>query len=98
MGPRIAGVAFLLGVGVIAAGAVLAGPTLIRVGRPLLRAGLKRGLEVYASARTRMEEAAEDVGDLFAEVQDEVLRSRNVTPHAAKAESERAEHSERARA
>ena len=93
MGPRILAVAFVLGAGVLVAGVILAGPPLMRVSRPTLRAGLKRGLEFYAAARTRLEAAAEDLSDLAAEVREEVIQARNTTPHAAKmqeTESDRA--------
>lgn len=87
MFPKVLGLALLLGVGVAVAGVIVAGPPLMRASKPALRAGLKRGLELYAAARTRLEEAAEDLSDLVAEVRDEVVQSRTATPHAAKAEN-----------
>jgi len=94
MGPRMVGVALLLGASAVAAGVLIAGPPLMRAGRPALRAGLKRGLEAYAAARTRLEAAAEDLSDLFAEVREEVLQARNTTPRAANEQDQ----SDRARA
>lgn len=80
---RILGLALFLGAGAVAVGVIVAGPPLARVARPMLRVGLKRGVEIYAEARTRLEAAIEDLSDLVAEVHEEVVQARNVTPHAA---------------
>lgn len=58
---------FLLGV-LIGAVAVRFGPELRRDGRPLVKAGLKAGVEGYLAARRAMIRLAEDVEDLVAEV------------------------------
>lgn len=60
------GAGLLIGVGVAAA--IVAGPTLLRVARPALREGFKRGGSFYARARTVAASAVEDLEDLVAEV------------------------------
>jgi hypothetical protein len=72
VGSRLLGTALLLGAGALAVTAVLAGPPLLRAGRPLLRQGLKRGLEVYTRLRASAAEMIEDVEDLVAEVRGEL--------------------------
>lgn len=72
---RIVGTAVLVGAGIAAVAVVVAGPRLLRVARPTLREGLKRGMELYAQARGAAAEFAEDVEDLVAEVQAEIGRS-----------------------
>lgn len=69
---RIVGTAVLVGVGVAAVAAVAYGPRILRAARPVLREGLKRGMEIYVQARGAVAEAAEDMEDLVAEVRAEV--------------------------
>ena len=69
---RIIGTALVIGVGVAAVGAVIAGPRLLRAARPLAREGLRRGLGLYAQVRGAAAELAEDVEDLVAEVRAEI--------------------------
>lgn len=76
---RILGTVFLIGAGVIAAGAVIAAPRILRAARPLVRDGLKRGMEVYERVRGAAAEFSEDVEDLVAEVKSEIT-----TPAAAR--------------
>ncbi len=76
---RILGTVFLVGAGVIAVGAVIAAPRILRVARPLVRDGLKRGMEFYERVRGAAAEFSEDVEDLVAEVKAEVT-----TPPAAR--------------
>ena len=72
---RIVGTALVIGVGVVAVGAVIAGPRLLRAGRPFAREGLKRGMALYAQVRGAAAEFAEDVEDLVAEVRAEIRPS-----------------------
>lgn len=69
---RIVGAVLVVGVGVAAVGAVIAGPRLLRAARPLAREGLKRGMALYGQVRGAAAEFAEDIEDLVAEVQAEV--------------------------
>lgn len=62
----------MLGVGVGAIALAANAPRLLSAARPVLRKGLKRGLEVYVSVRAAAAELAEDVEDLVAEVQAEL--------------------------
>ena len=72
--------ALLVGGGALAVGAVIAGPALLRTARPFVRAGLKRGLGLYAKARAAAVELVEDVEDLVAEVQAEISTHRAEPP------------------
>jgi hypothetical protein len=86
---RLLRTALILGGGALAVGVVIAGPALLRQARPLVRAGLKRGLGVYARARAAAEELVEDVEDLVAEVRAEMAPERSPpapTPPAEAAE------------
>jgi hypothetical protein len=78
----------LIGGGILAVAAVVAAPRLIRAARPVLREGLKRGLNIYERARGAAAEALEDVEDLVAEVRAEM---KGQTKDAAPT---RAEHNE----
>lgn len=71
---RILGAVLLIGAGVVAVGAVIAAPRVLRVARPLVRDGLKRGMEFYERVRGAAAEFSEDVDDLVAEVKAEVTR------------------------
>lgn len=62
----------MLGLGVGAIVLAANAPRLLRAARPVLRKGLKRGLEAYAAVRGAAAEFAEDVEDLVAEVQAEL--------------------------
>lgn len=75
----------LVGAGVIAVSAVIAAPRLLRVARPLLRDGLKRGMEMYERVRGAAAEFSEDVEDLVAEVKAEIT-----APTVSAAEKEKA--------
>lgn len=68
LGSRLVATALLLGGGALVVGLIVAGPTIMRTARPVLRGGIKRGLEAYDKARTAIAEFAEDVEDLVAEV------------------------------
>jgi len=76
---RILGAVLLVGAGVVAVGAVIAAPRILRVARPLVRDGLKRGMEIYERVRGAAAEFSEDVEDLVAEVKSEIT-----TPTAAR--------------
>lgn len=80
LGSRVIGTALVIGGGALAIGLVLAAPALLRAGRPLLRRGLKRGMEVYAKASAAAAEFVEDVEDLVAEVQAELTHERSAKP------------------
>lgn len=69
---RVLGTSLLLGAGVVAAAAIVAGPRLFRAARPLLREGLGRGLGLYRRARAAMAEFADDVEDLVAEAKSDL--------------------------
>lgn len=80
-----------IGIGVAGIGLVLFGPRLLRAARPTIRAGLKQGLEAYAKLRATAAELAEDVEDLVAEVQAELLHERRPSePAQDEAEDEKA--------
>jgi hypothetical protein len=87
-GSRLIGTALLIGGGALAIGVVIAAPTILRTGRPLIRQGLKRGLEVYARARAAAAEFVEDVEDLVAEVQSELTHDRSGVPSATESPRE----------
>ena len=72
LGGRILGGAMLAGAAVLALGAVVAAPRLLKAARPALREGLKRGMRFYEAAREGAAAFAEDVEDLVAEVRAEM--------------------------
>jgi hypothetical protein len=76
LGSRLIGTALLVGGGLLAVGLVVAAPSILRAGRPAIRSGLKRGMQLYAQARTAAAELIEDVEDLIAEVQSELTHER----------------------
>lgn len=73
---RLLGGVVLVGVGVGAVVLAANAPRLLRASRPVLRQGLKRGLEAYAALRGAAADFAEDVEDLVAEVQAELKTHR----------------------
>jgi hypothetical protein len=77
---RLLGTVVLVGAGALAVGLVVAAPTILRAGRPAIRQGLKRGMELYSRARTAASEFVEDVEDLVAEVQSELTHERGPAP------------------
>ena len=83
LGARLFGTVLLVGAGALAVGAVLAAPHVLRVGRPLAREALRRGMEFYGRARAATAELAEDVEDLVAEVQSEIRHSGAEPPREA---------------
>jgi hypothetical protein len=76
-GSKVFDAALVIGAGALAVAAVLAGPKLLRAARPLVRVGLKRGLETYARAQAAAAELIEDAEDLLAEVQAELKHERH---------------------
>lgn len=80
---RFLGGVVVVGVGVGAIVLAANAPRLLRAARPVLRQGLKRGLEAYAAVRGAAAELAEDVEDLVAEVQAELKEG-----HAPRQEAE----------
>jgi hypothetical protein len=72
----------VVGLGVGVAVLVANGPRILRAARPIVRQGLKRGLEVYALVRGAAAELADDVEDLIAEVQAELKQARAPAPGA----------------
>lgn len=68
---RWVGTALALGAGVIALGAVIVAPRVLRTARPLVRDALRRGYSLFAYARSASAEFVEDLEDLFAEVKAE---------------------------
>jgi hypothetical protein len=52
----------------LAVAAIVAAPRILRVTRPLVREGLRRGLGLYEQTRAAVAEFADDVEDLVAEV------------------------------
>ncbi len=82
-GERMLGTVALVGVGVLTVGAVLAAPALLRTARPIIRAGLRRGIEYYARARAAASEFAEDIDDLIAEVRSEIAAEQSSEAPAA---------------
>ncbi|MGD9980563.1 MAG: DUF5132 domain-containing protein [Hyphomonadaceae bacterium] len=68
---RALGTALFIGAGVLAVGAVVAAPRILRASRPHVREALRRGFEFYDRARSAAAEFAEDVEDLVAEVRAE---------------------------
>lgn len=84
---RLLGGAFVLGMGVGALALAANAPKLLRAARPVLRKGLKQGLEAYAAVRGAAAELAEDVEDLVAEVQAELKQGHEP---AAEAEAKEA--------
>lgn len=77
LGSRLIGTALLVGGGALAVGLIVAAPKLLQAGRPVLRRGLKQGLETYARVRAATAEFVEDVEDLIAEVQAELTHERS---------------------
>lgn len=73
---RLLGGVVVLGLGVGAIALAANAPKLLRAARPVLRKGLKQGLEAYAAVRATAAELAEDVEDLLAEVEAELKESR----------------------
>lgn len=69
---RFLGGVVVLGLGVGAIALAANEPKLLRAARPMLRKGLKQGLEACAAVRGAAAELAEDVEDLVAEVQSEL--------------------------
>jgi hypothetical protein len=82
---RVLGTALLIGGGVLAVATIVAAPRLLRAARPLVREGLKRGIDIYARARAGAAEFVEDVSDLVAEVQAELTSERAPKAPAAEA-------------
>ncbi|MGD9965177.1 MAG: DUF5132 domain-containing protein [Hyphomonadaceae bacterium] len=68
LGSRLLGTVLVVGAGALAVAAVLAAPGALRAARPLVREGLKRGLDVYDRVRGAAAEFTDDVEDLVAEV------------------------------
>jgi hypothetical protein len=79
---RFLGGVVVLGLGVGAIALAANAPKLLRAARPVLRKGLKQGLEAYAAVRGAAAELAEDVEDLVAEVQAELKQGREPAPPA----------------
>ena len=73
---RLLGGVVVLGLGVGAIALAANAPKLLRAARPVLRKGLKQGLQAYAAVRATASELAEDVEDLLAEVEAELKESR----------------------
>ncbi|WP_084399065.1 DUF5132 domain-containing protein [Henriciella aquimarina] len=76
---RLAGLGFLVGAGVVTAGAVVVAPRVMRAARPHLREGLKLGLSGYDLMRRAAAEAMDDFEDLVAEARAE-MRPRQAAP------------------
>lgn len=75
-GSRLLGAVLLIGAGAVVVTAVVAAPVILRRARPLVREGLKRGIDLYERARTAAAEFAEDVEDLVAEVRDDLTKDQ----------------------
>ncbi|BCX80639.1 hypothetical protein MIT9_P0213 [Methylomarinovum caldicuralii] len=77
-----------IGVGLTAA--ALAARSALRgdTGRLLLRATLKSGILAYEKARETLAEVAEDVEDIYAEVQDELRQARAAAEDTAPGDSD----------
>ena len=87
LGSRLIGTALLVGGGLLAVGLIVAAPSILRAGRPAIRSGLKRGMQMYEQARAAAAELVDDVEDLIAEVQSELTHERSVEPEAAPKEA-----------
>ena len=79
---RFLGGVVVLGLGVGALALAANAPKLLRAARPVLRKGLKQGIEAYAAVRGAAAELAEDVEDLIAEVQAELKQGPESTADA----------------
>lgn len=79
---RFLGGVVVLGLGVGAIALAANEPKLLRAARPMLRKGLKQGLEACAAVRGAAAELAEDVEDLVAEVQSELKQAQSPAPGA----------------
>lgn len=84
---RLLGSVVVLGLGVGALALAANAPKLLRAARPVLRKGLKHGLEAYTAVRGAAAEFAEDIEDLVAEVQTELKQGHEP---AAEAEAKEA--------
>lgn len=82
MGPvtRLLGGMLIVGVGVGALVLAANAPKLLRAARPVVRQGLKHGLEAYTTVRSAVADFADDVEDLVAEVQAELKQAHGVEP------------------
>lgn len=68
---RVVGTTLLIGAGVLAVGAIVAAPRILRASRPHVREALRRSFALYDKARSAAAEFADDVEDLVAEVRAE---------------------------
>jgi hypothetical protein len=80
LGGRVLGAVFLLSAAGLAVAAVVAAPYVLKRARPLVREGLKRGMNLYEGARASAVEFAEDVEDLVAEVKADLTAKSGLTP------------------
>ncbi|WP_395647888.1 DUF5132 domain-containing protein [Terricaulis sp.] len=72
---RVVGAALVLAGAAAAVAAVVAAPKVLRAARPLARATLKYGMDLYERTRTASAEFADDVEDLVAEVRADLTKS-----------------------